>query len=380
MKLLIIFGTRPELIKLIPIINGLKKQKEIKFKLCNTGQHKQMISDILNEFNIQSNYNLKLFKKRQSINYITEIILKKLSLILKNYQPNLVLVQGDTTTAYASSLACLHQKIKVAHLEAGLRTYNNNSPWPEEINRKIISVIADLHFAPNQNNKANLIKEKILIKNIKVVGNTIIDNLLTTTDKIKKNKYILSKLNKKFFYLRSKSKLILITIHRRDNLDYKLSHICNAIKELTKKFPQVDFIFPVHANPFIKKIVINLLSGINNLHIINHLAYTDFVYLLSRSFLALTDSGGIQEEAAFLGKPTLVLRDETERVESVLSGVSKLVGSNKNTIISKTSELLKNIKTYKKMSKKITLYGDGKSTKKILKYFLKFNKELKNKQ
>ena len=376
MKLLIIFGTRPELIKLIPVINELKKQKEIQFKLCNAGQHKQMIDEILKEFNIHSNYNLKIFKKGQSINHITEVILKKLSLILKNYQPDIVLVQGDTTTAYASSLACFNQKIKVAHLEAGLRTYDKNSPWPEEINRKIISVIADLHFAPNQNNKTNLIKEKILSKNIKVVGNTVIDNVLATTNKLKKNKYILSELNKKFFYLRSKSKLILITIHRRDNLNYKLSHICNAIKELTKKFPQEDFIFPVHANPFIKKIVSNLLSGINNLHIINHLAYTDFIYLLNRSFIILTDSGGIQEEAAALGKPTLILRDKTERIESLLSGISKLVGSNKNTIISKTSELLKNIKTYKKMRKKITLYGDGQSAKKILKHLIRFNKEL----
>lgn len=372
-KVLVVFGTRPEAIKMAPIINSLKNySKKIEPIVCVTGQHRQMLDQVIKIFKIKVNYDLNLMTKNQSISDITEKILKNLSQIIKRENPNRLLVQGDTTTTFASSLAAFYLKVPIAHVEAGLRTWNNFSPWPEEINRKLTTSLADMHFAPTEWAKNNLLKENVPQNKIYVTGNTVIDALIETEKKITADKSITKNLESTFKFLNPKKSLILITGHRRENFGEGFKNICQGIKTISRKIKNVEIVFPVHLNPNVRKPVYNFLGANNssfgkNIFLIEPLDYLPFVYLMKRSKLVLTDSGGIQEEAPSLGKPVLLMRDTTERPEGVLAGTSKLVGSNPTKIYQGVKSLLINPHNYEKMKKKHNPYGDGKSGNRIAK-------------
>jgi UDP-N-acetylglucosamine 2-epimerase (non-hydrolysing) len=371
-KLLLIFGTRPEAIKMAPVIHQLKKKKLFIFKVCVTGQHKKLLRQVMKFFEIKSHFNLNVMTKDQSLYQLTNRIMVGVSDVLKKYKPDLVIVHGDTTTTLAVSLASYYQKINVCHIEAGLRTNNIYSPWPEEINRKLTSHLAKFHFAPTISAKKNLLLENINSDLIKVTGNTVLDSLLFTKKKILSNKLIKNRLKKKFSFLGLNKRIILVTGHRRESFGKSFENVLNALKHIALKNKDISIIFPVHLNPNVYIPTNKILKNVPNIFLVKPVDYLDFVYLMSMSYIIISDSGGIQEEAPSLGKPVLVTRDITERVEAIKVGAAKLVGTSKMIIIKNIENLLNNKKIYKKMIKNKNPYGNGHASKKIIKYLSQY--------
>lgn len=370
-KVLLVFGTRPEAIKMAPLVKELQKQKErIETVVCVTGQHREMLDQVLEIFDIKPDYDLNIMKRGQDLYDVTARVLTGMREVLKEIKPDIVLVHGDTTTSTAAALAAFYQQIPVGHVEAGLRTHNIYSPWPEEMNRLLTGRLATYHFSPTPLSRNNLIKESINDRNIIVTGNTVIDALYWVVDKIKNNKEldnelesVLSKAGYDVNRLDNGKKLVLITGHRRENFGDGFINMCTAIKDLTVKYPNVDFVYPMHLNPNVRKPIHEVfgedLSGLKNMFFIEPLEYLSFVYLMEKSSIVLTDSGGIQEEAPGLGKPVLVMRDTTERPEALDAGTVKLVGTDYNKIVNEVSSLIDDKTAYEKMSKAVNPYGDG---------------------
>ena len=368
-KILITFGTRPEAIKLAKLIFNLKKK--FKIKVCVSGQHNEMLHQVLNIFRIKPDYDLKVMKSNQSLNLLSSKILEKINTVLTKFKPDIVLVHGDTTTAFISSLAAFQNKIKIGHVEAGLRTYNLNYPYPEEFNRKSIAVMADINFTPTKNATKNLIKENISKNKIYQTGNTIVDTLKFTKKILFTDKQKIRKIKNKFSFIDKSKKLIIVTSHRRENYGKGIDEICQSLIEIVKKNNNVQIIFPVHMNPNIRINVYKKLNKIKNIYLVKPLDYFSFIYLMEVSYLILTDSGGIQEEAPSFKKPVLILRNETERPEVKNFGGALLVGTNKNKIIQNVRKLLINKNLYKKMTNINNPYGDGKATDRIINYLTK---------
>ena len=369
-KILIVFGTRPEAIKMALLIKEFQKYAEFEVKVCVTAQHRQMLDQVLEFFEIKPDFDLNLMKQGQDLYDITSGVLLGMRDVFGEYTPDIVFVHGDTTTTYAVSLAAYYQKIDVAHVEAGLRTHDIYSPFPEEINRQMTGLIAKYHFAPTTDARDNLLKEGKDSKNIVVSGNTVIDALLWTIDKIENNELlknkILSFINSK--YKLSDRKFILVTGHRRENFGEGFVNICEALREIALKNENIDIVYPVHLNPNVRKPVGEILSSISNIFLIDPLEYDSFVYLMSKSYMIVTDSGGIQEEAPSLCKPVLVIRETTERPEGIRAGCVKLIGTKRENIIKEVQKLLNLKDEYDKMSKSVSPYGDGKACKKILEF------------
>ena len=377
-RVLIVIGTRPEAVKMIPVLNELKKSDLIDCKLCITAQHRQMLDQVLQMFNIKPDYDLDIMRKKQDLYQINIEILNKIKKVYSEACPNLVLVHGDTATSFIAALAAYYMKIPVGHIEAGLRTNNLFSPWPEEGFRQLTARITKYHFAPTKTSKENLLSEGICDKKIFVTGNTVIDMLFYALEKIKNNVKLIEafendlKRNKIFlndYTNHNPKKFVLITGHRRENFGKGFENICNAIKLLSDKYPLIDFIYPVHLNPKVKNIVHDKLGNNienNNIKLISPIDYLPFIHLMNNSYIVLTDSGGVQEEAPSLGKPVLVMRNTSERPEAIKSGTAKLVGTNILSIVSEVSKLIENKKYYSKISQIQNPYGDGKAAKKIL--------------
>lgn len=374
-KILIVIGTRPEAIKMASLIKLLQKEKDhFTVKVCITAQHREMLDQVLEMFDIQPDYDLNIMKPDQDLFDITANILSGLKHTLKEFAPNLVLVHGDTTTTLAASLAAYYLKITVGHVEAGLRTGNIYSPWPEEINRKVAGAIAAFHFAPTQQAKNNLLAEGTPLENIHVTGNTVIDALLFMINKINDSQEMRSRIEEKIrlggFVMNDKRKIILVTGHRRENFGQGFIHICEALKQLAISHPDVDIVYPVHLNPNVQNVVARTLSDISNIYLLSPLEYDTFILLLNNSYIVLTDSGGVQEEAPSLGKPVLVMREQTERPEAIAAGCVKLVGTDKAKIIAEVNQLLENKETYLKMSKVENPYGDGTAARRIVQFLI----------
>ena len=367
-KILLIFGTRPEAIKFAPLYQEFNKNSNFfDVKVCITAQHRQMLDQVLNFFGIKPDYDLNLMKNNQSLFDITTGVLRGLEKVLKDYKPDLVFVQGDTTSAFVGALSAFYMKIKVAHLESGLRSYNKYAPFPEEINRVLIGHLADYHFAPTIKAKENLQKEGVK-ENVWVVGNTVIDALFWGLEIIEKNINLKKEIESFFerFLDSNEDKVILVTGHRRESFGEGFENICKALKEIAIQFPEIKIIYPVHLNPNVREPVNRILNGIANIYLIEPLEYPYLIWLMSKSYLVLTDSGGIQEEAPSLGKPVLVMRDVTERIEGIEAGTAKLVGTKKETIFKAVQSLIENQSEYQKMSKAVNPYGDGLASKRIV--------------
>ena len=370
-KILLAFGTRPEAIKMAPLVKEFQKRvAQFETIVCVTGQHREMLDQVLTIFNIKPDYDLNIMKQGQDLYDVTARVLIGMRDVLKDVNPDVVLVHGDTTTSMAVALAAFYQQIPVGHVEAGLRTNDIYSPWPEEMNRLLTGRLATYHFSPTPLSRNNLIKESINDRNIIVTGNTVIDALYWVVDKIKNNKEldneledILSKAGYDVNRLNNGKKLVLITGHRRENFGDGFINMCTAIKDLTVKYPDLDFVYPMHLNPNVRKPIHEVfgenLSGLKNMFFIEPLEYLSFVYLMEKSSIVLTDSGGIQEEAPGLGKPVLVMRDTTERPEALDAGTVKLVGTDYNKIVNEVSSLIDDKAAYEKMSKAVNPYGDG---------------------
>ena len=368
-KILVVFGTRPEAIKMAPVIQKLKEEDCYEARVCVTAQHREMLDQVLDLFKIKPDYDLNIMQPDQDLDEVASKILIKLKSVLDDFLPDLVLVHGDTITTFAASLSAYLKKIKVGHVEAGLRTGDLFSPWPEEGNRKLTSILTDYHFAPTALSKKNLLDEGIDESKIFITGNSVIDALQIIVSRIesdKKLKFQIEKRVEKSGFVNLSSKFILVTGHRRENFGQGMLSICKSLKVLAKNNLDINFIYPVHLNPNVRKPVNDLLSDISNIKIVEPFEYEEFVYLMSKSFLILTDSGGIQEEAPSLGKPVLVMRDKTERPEAIEAGTVKLVGSDKDKIVKEVQRLLDNHGEYKKMCKAINPYGDGKTSKRII--------------
>ena len=370
-KIMLVFGTRPEAIKMAPLVHAIKAEPDhFELNVCVTSQHREMLDQVLDIFNIKPDIDLNLMKKNQNLSNLTSLILNKMQKVFTKHQPNIVLVHGDTTTTLATSMAAFYESIPVGHVEAGLRTYNLNAPFPEEFNRQITSKITKWHFAPTKISKKNLLSDGIDKSSITITGNTVIDALnwiLTRIDNDKNRQQNLNNiLNAVLSFNWKNENFVLVTAHRRENFGDGFFEICSAVKELALKYPKIHFVYPVHLNPNVSKIVYKLLKGIKNIHLIKPLEYEPFIYLLKHSYLILTDSGGIQEEAPSLGKPVLVMRETTERPEAVEAGTVEIVGPNKKKIVKGVSQLLNNKKHYKKMSRAHNPYGDGLACKRIV--------------
>lgn len=378
-KVMLVFGTRPEAIKMAPLVKEFQKHpKEVETVVCVTGQHREMLDQVLDIFDIKPDYDLNIMKQGQDLYDVTARVLTGMRDVLKEVQPDVVLVHGDTTTSTAAALASFYQQIPVGHVEAGLRTHNIYSPWPEEMNRQITGRIATYNFAPTPLSRENLLREAVEENKITVTGNTVIDALYWVVDKIKKEDKLSSELHDilvKAGYdtdrLNNGKKLVLITGHRRENFGDGFIHMCKAIKTLTEKYPDVDFVYPMHLNPNVRKPIHEVfgedLSNLGNMFFIEPLEYLSFVYLMEKSTIVLTDSGGIQEEAPGLGKPVLVMRDTTERPEALDAGTVKLVGTDYDKIVNEVLMLLDDEKAYEKMSKAVNPYGDGLACGRIVK-------------
>ena len=377
---MLVFGTRPEAIKMAPLVKAFQKDTDnFQTIVCVTGQHREMLDQVLDIFEITPDYDLNIMKQGQDLYDVTARVLTGLRDVLKESHPDIVLVHGDTTTSMAAALAAFYQQIPVGHVEAGLRTHNIYSPWPEEINRQLTGRIATYHFAPTPLSKRNLLVEGVAEEQIFVTGNSVIDALYWVVDKIKHSNKLQEELEKVLYKanydvrrLDSGRKLVLITGHRRENFGEGFISMCKAIKTLTEKYPGVDFVYPMHLNPNVRRPIHEVfgedLSDLNNMFFIEPLEYLSFVYLMEKSTLVLTDSGGIQEEAPGLGKPVLVMRDTTERPEALEAGTVKLVGTDYDKIVREVSLLLDDTAYYEEMSKAVNPYGDGKSCKRIVHY------------
>ena len=369
-KILLVFGTRPEAIKMAPLVKALQKDTEhFETRVCVTAQHRQMLDQVLEVFGITPEYDLNIMAPNQDLYDITAKVLLGLREVLKDFRPDTVLVHGDTTTSMAASLAAFYMQIPVGHVEAGLRTYNMLSPWPEEMNRQVTDRICTYYFAPTEQSKVNLLQENIDAKKIFITGNTVIDALLMAVDIISTTAGVKEKMAKELQekgYTVGDREYILVTGHRRENFGDGFLHICKAIKELAALHPDMDIVYPVHLNPNVQKPVYELLSGVDNVYLISPLDYLPFIYAMQHSTLLLTDSGGVQEEAPSLGKPVLVMRDTTERPEAVEAGTVKLVGTNAEAIVSNVTALLLDKEMYKRMSETHNPYGDGQACERII--------------
>lgn len=369
-KILLVFGTRPEAIKMAPLVKALQKDTDhFETRVCVTAQHRQMLDQVLEVFDITPEYDLNIMAPNQDLYDITTKVLMGLRDVLKDFHPDTVLVHGDTTTSMAASLAAFYMQIPVGHVEAGLRTYNMLSPWPEEMNRQVTDRICTYYFAPTVQSKQNLLQENIDEKKIFVTGNTVIDALLMAVDIISSTPGVEEKMAQELRekgYIVGEREYILVTGHRRENFGEGFLHICKAVKELASLHPEMDIVYPVHLNPNVQKPVYELLSGLNNVYLISPLDYLPFIYAMQHSTLLLTDSGGVQEEAPSLGKPVLVMRDTTERPEAVEAGTVKLVGTNAEAIVSNVTVLLNDKELYKRMSETHNPYGDGHACQRIM--------------
>tara|TARA_B100000900_G_scaffold315140_1_gene274006 strand:- start:13443 stop:14564 length:1122 start_codon:yes stop_codon:yes gene_type:complete len=369
-KVLSIFGTRPEAIKMAPLVHALEADARFHSGVCVTAQHREMLDQVLELFGIAPEYDLDIMKKGQALNDLTAEILSGLKPVLKEFKPDLVLVHGDTATTFAAALAAYYQKIKVGHVEAGLRTGNIYSPWPEEANRKLTTAITNYHFAPTPGSKDNLLREGVLESEISVTGNTVIDALFWVKEKLIKDRSLSENLFSTFNYLDPNKKLILITGHRRESFGDGFERICEALRQIAIKHSEVQVLYPVHLNPNVQEPVNRLLKDLDNVFLIDPLQYLQFFYLMDRASIILTDSGGIQEEAPSLGKPVLVMRDTTERPEAVDAGTVRLVGTDVNLIVSQVDLLLTDPIEYQKMSKAHNPYGDGFACGRILEFLV----------
>lgn len=373
LKVLTVFGTRPEAIKMAPVVCALAKAEGIEAKVCVTAQHRQMLDQVLNLFKIKPDFDLDLMKPGQDLTDITSDVLFGMRTVFKQWRPDWVLVHGDTTTTLATSIAAYYEKIPVGHVEAGLRTGNIYSPWPEEMNRRIAGAISVAHFSPTDTAKANLIREGVDESKVIVTGNTVIDALLDVVHRVRTDVTMCSQMAKPFDFVDQTKKLILVTGHRRENFGDGFLNICAALAELSKR-DDVQIVYPVHLNPNVQEPVNRLLGSMPNINLIEPQDYVPFVYLMDQAYLMLTDSGGIQEEAPSLGKPVLVMRDTTERPEAVKAGTVKLVGTNTQNIITETMRLLDDSIEYQRMSHAYNPYGDGKAATRITNFLLNSTK------
>ncbi len=364
-RILIIFGTRPEAIKMAPVVKAFQADDRFETKVCVTAQHRDMLDQVLSLFEIKPEYDLDIMRQNQGLTGITCAILAGLEPILEDFSPDRILVHGDTSTTFAASLAAYYQKISVSHVEAGLRTHNIYSPWPEEANRKLTGALTDLHFAPTRTARDNLLQENVPEKSIIITGNTVIDALCHVQEAIENNTELRKQLSSRFPFIDPQKRIILVTGHRRESFGDGFENICQALKELASR-DDVQIIYPVHLNPHVREPVNRLLKNVAHIHLIEPQDYLPFVYLMTISHIILTDSGGVQEEAPSLAKPVLVMRDTTERPEAVEAGTVRLVGADKHKIIKNINLLLDNDEEYKKMSFAHNPYGDGKASQRIV--------------
>ncbi|MFJ5510328.1 non-hydrolyzing UDP-N-acetylglucosamine 2-epimerase [Pectobacterium jejuense] len=366
MKVLTVFGTRPEAIKMAPLVHALAQDGAFESRICVTAQHREMLDQVLRLFDITPDYDLDIMRPGQGLSEISCRILSGLEPVMAEFKPDLVLVHGDTTTTLATSLAAFYQRIPVGHVEAGLRTGNLYSPWPEEANRKLTGHLAMYHFAPTENSRQNLLREHLSDRHIFVTGNTVIDALFWVRDRILGDAALRRSLDEKYAFLDDNKKLILVTGHRRESFGGGFERICSALADIARRHPEVQIVYPVHLNPNVSEPVNRILSGIDNVMLIAPQDYLPFVYLMNRSYMILTDSGGIQEEAPSLGKPVLVMRDTTERPEAVEAGTVKLVGTEVTRIVDAVSMLLTDEEAYQAMSRAHNPYGDGQACQRIV--------------
>lgn len=359
-KVMTIFGTRPEAIKMAPLVNELKRDEDIEDIVCVTAQHRQMLDQVLDIFGIVPDYDLNVMKDRQTLPQITSSVLQGIVEVIEKAKPDMILVHGDTTTTFAGALAGFYSKVKIGHVEAGLRTYDKYSPFPEEMNRKLVGSMADLHFCPTENNKNNLLKENIPEDGIYITGNTVIDALKTTV----RDSYEFETPELKEIDFRKK--VIVLTAHRRENLGEPMENIFGAVKKIAEEYKDVEIVYPVHLNPLVREPAKRILGEVENVHLIEPLDVQELHNLMDRAYLVMTDSGGLQEEAPALGKPVLVLRQETERPEAVNAGTVKMAGTNTEEIYRLAKMLLDNKEEYEKMNKAANPYGDGKASSRIV--------------
>lgn len=369
-QLLLVFGTRPEAIKMAPLMKALKGVSGIEARVCVTAQHRQMLDQVLDLFAIRPDFDLNLMRPNQDLTDITGNVLSGMRGVFSQYRPDRVLVHGDTTTTFAASVAAYYAKIPVGHVEAGLRTGNAYSPWPEEMNRRLTGAIADLHFAPTIQAKNNLLKEGVESRNVIVTGNTVIDALLDVVDKIKGSPELQAEMAARFGFVDDSKRLILVTGHRRENFGDGFERICKALRKISMR-DDVQVVYPVHLNPNVQEPVRAILGEARNVFLIDPLDYLPFVYLMSRAHIILTDSGGVQEEAPSLGKPVLVMRDTTERPEAIEAGTVRLVGTDEKKIVEAAESLLDHPAVYELMSRAHNPYGDGKASQRIVEELLK---------
>lgn len=364
-KILTVFGTRPEAIKMAPLVLALEKDERFDAKVCVTAQHREMLDQVLSLFEITPDYDLNIMKPGQSLNQVTARIITEIKPILESFKPDVVLVHGDTATTFAVSLAAYYEQIAVGHVEAGLRTGNIYSPWPEEANRKLTGVLTHYHFAPTDTSASNLRIENVDDALIHITGNTVIDALLLTIQKLENDTALSTELARQFPFLDEDKKMVLVTGHRRESFGGGFERICEGLRAIATSHPDAQIVYPVHLNPNVREPVNRLLADVDNIHLIEPLQYLPFIYLMNRSYLILTDSGGIQEEAPSLGKPVLVMRDTTERPEAVDAGTVKLVGTDVQKIVENVELLLTDKTVYEEMSFAHNPYGDGKACQRI---------------
>jgi len=366
LKVLTIFGTRPEAIKMAPLVHALAQDDAFESKVCVTAQHREMLDQVLHLFGIQPDYDLNIMQPGQDLTEITSRILKGLKPVLQEFQPDVVLVHGDTTTTLSASLAAFYQRIPVGHVEAGLRTGDLSSPWPEEANRRLTTHLAKWHFAPTETSRDNLLREGISTDDIFITGNTVIDALLWVRDRVKTDAGLLEQQASRYPLIDANKKMILVTGHRRESFGGGFDRICSALAEIALCHPEVQIVYPVHLNPNVSEPVNRILRGIDNIILIDPQDYLPFVYLMDKAYLILTDSGGIQEEAPSLGKPVLVMRESTERPEAISAGTVRLVGTDTAKIVKEVSRLLSDENEYHSMSRAHNPYGDGQACRRIL--------------
>lgn len=366
LRVLTVFGTRPEAIKMAPLSLALRSNSRINAAVCVTAQHRQMLDQVLELFDIEPEYDLDVMRAGQTLPELASNVISRLPQVLESFQPSVVLVHGDTTTTMAATLASYYQGVPVAHVEAGLRTGNLFSPWPEEGNRRMVGALAELHFAPTHHARDNLLREGVSPGDIRITGNTVIDALLSISNRIETNSGLYESLGSSYRFLDRYEKFVLVTGHRRENFGDGFQRICAALSKVAEMFPNLGIVYPVHLNPNVRGPVGDLLGGLDNVHLIAPLEYIHFVYLMKRANIILTDSGGIQEEAPSLGKPVLVMRDTTERPEAVEAGTVKLVGTNTQLIVSSVAALLDDAALYERMSKAHNPYGDGRASGRIV--------------
>lgn len=365
-RTLCVLGTRPEAIKMIPLIEALSCHSGFINKVCLTGQHSEMLYSVFDLFGVMPDFNLKVMQKNQDLSSLTAKILLEMEGVLQQFSPDMILVHGDTTTALAAALVAFYHRISIGHVEAGLRTHDLLLPWPEEGNRKLIGTLADLHFASTQIAKMNLLREGVNPNTIVVTGNTVIDASRMAISLLQKDKTKYDALKMKYASLTEGKPFILVTGHRRENFGEGFENICDALSRIADAVPHIDIVYPVHLNPNVQKPVMNLLSQVKNIHLIEPVDYLNFVYLMKTCYLILTDSGGIQEEASFFNKPVLVMRDKTERPEALSAGLALLVGTHTDSIFKHVLELINNTALYEKMTRGESLYGDGRASLRII--------------